>query len=204
MGAGPTEAGSGLAASALDPAALGRQWQTCFTDATEAYSGYALAVADELGKGSYGADEYRYHAMWLWTNLARDWSRAWVGSYELASQIATMDRGDPRNPSRRPGGPLTDSVVVEVGSLEKPCPLTVSDLWGIGSNKGCIPASALTLSTQTAPASAGVTEVTVTATSHSQLPGMYAGWLTVSSTPVASYEPVLLYVSGAGKVRRTV
>ena len=88
-------------------------------------------------------DDYRRHGMWLWTNLARDWSRAWVGTLEVAEQVARLDRGDP---SGRPGSlPPADGDRGRRGRRREGN-ITVADLAGIGGNRRTIPASALEVS----------------------------------------------------------
>ncbi len=188
---------SAAAPVVLDPEELGKRWTECMTDASAAYTNFAVDVAQELVGGSYDMDDYRRHGMWLWTNLARDWSRAWVGTLEVAEQVARLDRGDP---SGHPGSlpPLTATVVV--GPVDAKTNITVADLAGIGGNRRTIPASALDVSpteiepgaTITSTGAAG-TVVTVTARITGVPPGLYIGELYAG----ARTEPVLLYVSDA-------
>jgi len=185
------------APGSLDPAELGRRWTECMSDATPAYTNFAVDVAQELVAGSYDMDDYRRHGMWLWTNLARDWSRAWVGMLGVAEEVARFDRGDP---SGRPGSlpPLMATVIL--GGVDEKATITVADLAGIGGSRRIIPASALevnpqevepgaTLQTTGAPG----TKVTVTARITGVPPGLYVGELYAG----ALTEPVLLYVSDA-------
>ena len=181
----------------LDPEELGKRWTECMTDASAAYTDFAVDVAQELVGGSYDMDDYRRHGMWLWTNLARDWSRAWVGTMEVVEQVARLDRGDP---SGHPGSlpPLTATVVV--GAVDVKTNITVADLAGIGGNRRTIPASALDVSPKEVEPGATIsstgaagTVVTVTARITGVPPGLYIGELYAG----ARTETVLLYVSDA-------
>jgi hypothetical protein len=203
--AAESTAGSGAAGKApppsqavpvtLDPEEFGRRWTECVSDASAAYTNFAVDVAQELVGGGYDMDDYRRHGMWLWTNLARDWSRAWVGTLEVAEQVARLDRGDP---SGRPGPapPLTTTVIV--GTVDVKSNITVADLVGIGGNRRSIPASVLEVTPKEIEPGAAVTaagtpgtEVTVTARITGVPPGLYRGELYAGSRT----EPVLLYVS---------
>ena len=181
----------------LDPEVLGQRWTECMTDATKAYTGLAVDVAQELARGSYDMDDYRRHGMWLWTNLARDWSRAWMGTIEVVEQVAQIDRGDPSDRTE-PLGPPT--AIVIVGPVAQRTDVIVGDLSGIGGNRRTIPTSVLTVSPTPLEPGAMVaaggpegTQVTVTARITAVPPGLYIGELRAG----ARTEPVLLYVSDA-------
>ena len=95
------------------------------TDATKAYTNFAVDVAQELVAGSYDMDDYRRHGMWLWTNLARDWSRAWVGTLEVVEQVpGSTGVTRPEHPGSLP--PLT--AIVIVGPVAERTDVTVGDL----------------------------------------------------------------------------
>ena len=181
----------------LDPEVLGQRWTECMTDATNAYTGFAVDVAQELARGSYDMDDYRRHGMWLWTNLARDWSRAWMGTLEVVEQVAQLDRSDPSDRTDPLGPP---AAIVIVGPVAQRTDVTVGDLSGIGGNRRTIPTSVLTVSPTPLEPGAMIaaggpegTQVTVTARITNVPPGLYIGELRVG----ARTDPVLLYVSDA-------
>jgi hypothetical protein len=181
----------------LDPEALGQQWTECMTDASKAYADFAVDVAQELSRGSYDMDDYRRHGMWLWTNLARDWSRAWMGTMEVVEQVARLDRGDPSGRAD-PTAPPTATVIV--GPVAERTDVLISELSGIGGNPRSIPVSALSVSPTPLEPGAMVaaggpegTQVTVTARITAVPPGLYIGELRAG----ARTEPLLLYVSDA-------
>jgi hypothetical protein len=167
------------------------------SDATAAYSNLAVDVAQEMMGGTYDMDDYRRHGLWLWTNLARDWSRAWMGTLEVVDQMSRLERGDPSGRAVPLAPPKT---VVIVGPVGADTDVAVTDLSGIGGNRHTIPSATLTVSPKVlAPGStvtisgADGTEVTVTAGITDAPPGLYVGGLHAG----ASTEPVLLYVSDA-------
>jgi hypothetical protein len=181
----------------LDPEALGEQWAQCMTDATKAYTDFAVDVAQEVSRGSYDMDDYRRHGMWLWTNLARDWSRAWMGTLDVVGQVARLDRGDP---SDRVDPLAPPTAIVIVGPVAQRTDVLVSELSGIGGNRRTIPVSALSVSptplepeATVAAGGAPGTQITVTARVTGVPPGLYIGELRAG----ARTEPLLLYVSDA-------
>jgi hypothetical protein len=167
------------------------------TDATKAYTDFAVDVAQELSRGSYDMDDYRRHGMWLWTNLARDWSRAWMGTLDVMGQVSRIDRGDPSDRAELLAPP---TATVVVGPVAERTDVLVSELSGIGANRHTIPVPALSVSPTPLEPGATVaaggpegTQVTVTARIRTVPPGLYIGELRAG----ARTEPVLLYVSDA-------
>lgn len=192
-------------------------WVDFFAEASKTYAHLVSDVARKSVAGGYKLPEMARDGARYWSQLAKDWSRAWAFGLEMMQDMAE----DGPDPTLRPpppdrswrGQPAETAATttaasrgdsgagtaMDAGGTTIPTPhivtgtvVTASALTSIGSAAATIPASNVTVSPTTL--GDGTPAVRVTTTSGRTPPGLYVGQLAVAGGPSI---PVQIYLSRA-------
>lgn len=195
----------------LEPA---EEWIDFLGDSTRTYVDLLDEMAGAAMSPEVKAAELMEHQRRIFSQLAKDWSQAWIHGMGAVAQMAEdgLDKGVAPPGSTRPAGggatamgvmgtgaptagPSTEAMVVPLDGLDASDTPTVSDLVSIEAGGATIPAQAVTVAVE--PVGQGrAVRLGVQASSWS--PGLYVGEVLVR--PGAAPFPVQLYVSRASGV----
>jgi len=186
-------------------------WMTFFSDAAQSYLDLASDVTSRAASGGYTATDGLADGTRYWSQLAKDWARAWSYGLEALDEVARegLDAGlappgSAQEPIRgmataltRQNGPVTsEATVVPVAGIAPGAHLVLPRLVSIEAGGAELSADELSVTIQTLPD--GTSGVLVSTTNTSAAPGLYVGDLTTAQGQVVA--PVQLYVARAAEV----
>ena len=177
------------------------EWSEYLGDVARAYVALGSDVTSRLRAGRYSTPDLLADGTRLWSQLAKDWSRAWTSWTDTVEEVAQegLDAGFtppgvPREPFRRSAataGPAEGATVVPVPGLAESDRPVCSELVSIDVGTATIPATDVTVTVERLPD--GTTGAVVRTTNRTAPHGLYVGRL---STPDGRpLGPVLLYLS---------
>ncbi|MGI8822285.1 MAG: hypothetical protein ACR2JP_03100 [Acidimicrobiia bacterium] len=210
----PTPPGSGPSPGMPLPGdELLDEWVDFFGGAAKTYAHLVGDVARKAVAGGYRAPDMAKDGARYWSQLAKDWSRAWAYGIELIQDIAeegTDLAPKPPDPDRswrsRPGAEERtyataaaattrtgepEGTTIPIPTLTAGATVTSSDLVSIEAGAASIPAAAVTV-TRTTLAD-GTAAVRVAAEGGDHPAGLYVGMLAADGQPV----PLQIYLSRA-------
>nr|MBA2337148.1 hypothetical protein [Acidimicrobiia bacterium] len=191
------------------------EWVDFFAEAAKTYAHLVSDVARKSVAGGYKLPDMARDGARYWSQLAKDWSRAWAFGLEMMQDMAedgpdvTLRPPDPDRSWRggRPDQPQQagyasaaasqaamddEGTTVPIPASAAGSSVTVSDLASIGAGGATIPSSGLTVTPTTL--GDGTPALRLTVRTSESPPGLYVGRLTVAGGPTV---PVQIYVSRA-------
>jgi len=190
------------------------EWVDFFGEAAKTYAHLVGDVARKAVAGGYRAPEMVKDGARYWSQLAKDWSRAWAYGIELIQDIAEEgtdlapkppdpDRSWRSQPRTEGSGYATAAAVatrtgepegttIPIPALTTGATVTSSDLVSIEAGAAIISAAAVTV-TRTTLAD-GTAAVRVAPEGGDYPAGLYVGMLAVDGQPLV---PVQIYLSHA-------
>jgi hypothetical protein len=193
----------------LEPA---EEWIEFVSESSRTYVDLVDAMAGEAMSEDVKAAALAKHQRRIFSQLAKDWSQAWVNGIGAVAQMAESGLDKGLSPPDRSGtgaaaaaargfagaaasaasagGPGTEGTVVPLDGLAEGVVPQVSDLVSIEAGGAIIPAAAVTLAVEPLGQGRGV-RLGVQASAWE--PGLYVG--DVTPGPGADAVPVQLYVS---------
>jgi hypothetical protein len=182
------------------------EWAEYLGDAARVYVDIGSGATSRIRSGQYATSDLLADSTRVWSQLAKDWARAWSSWTETVEEVAEygLDAGFtppgvPRGPARRTaatataGATIAGGTVVPVAGVTESDLAVSSDLVSIDVGTAIIPAADVAVSIERlADGSLGAR---VRTSNSSAPPSLYVGRLdTADGRPLA---PVHLYVSRA-------
>jgi hypothetical protein len=185
------------------------EWVEYFGDAARVYADIGSGATSRIRSGQYATPELLADGTRVWSQLAKDWARAWSSWTETMTEVAEFGLdagftppGVPRGPARHTaataaaaaaGAGTAGGTVVPVAGITESDRAVSSELVSIDSGSAIIPAADVAVSIERlADGSLGAR---VRTSNTSVPPSLYVGRLdTADGRPLA---PVHLYVSRA-------
>lgn len=195
------------------PSPLGdtvESWIDFFGDSARTYARLFDDVGTQVSAGSYTSADFVKHGKLYWSQLAKDWAKAWVHGLETLGEVAEsgLDAGftPPGVLHERGKGAASamttpaaanpvrpERSIFPVAGLTASDRPVVSDLVSIEAGAATIPSKDITVTVEASEA--GASAVLLRTTNSTVAPGLYVGYL--QGGPGAARTPVQLYISRA-------
>jgi hypothetical protein len=185
-------------------------WVRFLGDAADPYVDLGNQVSSRVRSGAYSTPDLLADGTRLWSQLAKDWARAWTSLPETMEEVAQQGLdagltppGTPREVGRHAvtglvaaapaATPDSGGIVVPVVGIAQTDRLVCSDLVSIDPSTAQLPATDITVTVESLAAGALGARVTTTNTSVPH--GMYVGRLSTADGRLLA--PVHFYISRA-------
>jgi hypothetical protein len=191
-------------------------WIEFFGDSARAYLDlFSGNVSRAVSKG-YSVSDFVDDGQKVWSQLAKDWAKAWSFGFEILDEIAEqgidagiMPPGKSSDTGRGavttltaaaagPAGPSAESTLIPIAGLAAGDSVTCSELTSIEAGGRTIAAADLSATVEQLPD--GSYGVRISTSSPGIVPGLYIGSLAGAGGRAIS--PAQLYVSGAVSTNR--
>jgi hypothetical protein len=179
------------------------EWVAFAGDTVRPYVGLGSAATSRIRSGTYSTPDLLADGTRLWSQLAKDWARAWTAWSETVDEVAEygLDAsfappGVPREKGRRgaaAAAPIAGGTVVPVAGITESDRPVSSDLVSIDTGTATIPASDVAVSIERL--GDGTLGARVRTTNLTAPPSLYVGRLDTADG--RALAPVHLYVSRA-------
>jgi hypothetical protein len=182
-------------------------WASFFGDSARTYSNLFADVASRISSSRYSAGDLLSDGTRYWSQLAKDWARAWTNCLEIVDEVSRegLDAGfmppdTPPEPGRgvatamTAGAPTeTEGTIVAVAGIGPDDRPVCSDLVSIEAGAATISSNSVVVTVETLDD--GTYGVRVRSTDTSVPPGLYLGHLKRPEGQILG--PVQLYLSRA-------
>src|SRR5215212_881081 len=183
-------------------------WAKFFGDSARNYLDLFQDVTSRMSSSSYSAGDWLNDGTRYWSQLAKDWARAWANGLDTLDEVSRkgldagiMPPGASREPARGAATAMaapasietSEGTTVPVPGIDPSARPVCSDLVSIEAGGATIASANVVVATQTLEA--GTPGVRVHTTDTSVPPGLYVGHLQRPDGQLIS--PVQLYLSRA-------
>ena len=198
----------------VDPAAAVQEWIGFLGETMGEYADLAIDWASAMTGGEYGPQHLVRDGARLWSQLARDWSRAWVKTMSMMDALAESGVDVSALVPATSGGPgpaptrvphiedLVDAAASQIEGTTLPmpgldlrAPVAVGDLVRIGGSRPVISGS--NVSVRMTPLTEDTPGVHLEVDASAVAPGVYVSEALVGAPGEQVKRPVQLYVSRA-------